>query len=158
MADVLRYRRGDANPIEARVDSATVIQIGDCVFLDTNDVKPAADLTFGGLGTAQELFRQTFLGVSESRSRALDTAKLKIDQGGVHEFICASATFNEMDLVGMDDNAGGTALENQTVIAVTDVSRAIGRVVRAEATAVTKVLVEIKNMFSGGLQEAQASA
>ena len=41
MADTMRWRYGDTNPVVAPVDSATVIEIGDLVYLDTDDAKPA---------------------------------------------------------------------------------------------------------------------
>ncbi len=44
MADSLRWRYGETNPIVLPVDSATVIEIGDLVYLDTDDVQPASSL------------------------------------------------------------------------------------------------------------------
>ncbi len=42
MADSLRWRYGETNPIVLPVDSATVIEIGDLVYLETDDVRPAS--------------------------------------------------------------------------------------------------------------------
>ena len=45
MSDKMRWRYGDTNPVVAAVDSATVIEIGDLVWQDTDDAKPAQLLT-----------------------------------------------------------------------------------------------------------------
>ena len=37
----MRWRYGDTYPVVLPVDSATVIEIGDLVYLDTDDAKPA---------------------------------------------------------------------------------------------------------------------
>jgi hypothetical protein len=42
MADTMRWRYGETNPVLVPVDSRTVIEIGDLVYLDTDDAKPAS--------------------------------------------------------------------------------------------------------------------
>ena len=41
MSDKMRWRYGETNPVVAEVDSTTVIEIGDLLYLDGDDVKPA---------------------------------------------------------------------------------------------------------------------
>ena len=41
MANTMRWRYGDTCPVMLPVDSATVIEIGDLVYLDADDAKPA---------------------------------------------------------------------------------------------------------------------
>ena len=41
MANTMRWRYGDTCPVMLPVDSATVIEIGDLLYLDTDDAKPA---------------------------------------------------------------------------------------------------------------------
>lgn len=160
MADKMRWRYGDTNPLKGEgVDTAQTIDIGDCVYLATDDVRPADQAGYaGGLATVQELFVDTFLGVAMQRSRSGDTAPIRIAQTGTFEFDCASATFEIGDLVGMDDNAGASALESQKVIKVTDAARAIGTVVRQYSASTVSVLVQITNYLAGGLQKGMASA
>jgi D-alanyl-D-alanine carboxypeptidase len=161
MADVFRWRYEEGNPVVGEeVLTATVIEQGDCIWLDSDDIKPASDSTYaGGLATSQELFVDNFLGVAAQRSRAGDTDPVRCNTTGVHEFICASATFELGDLVGMDDNAAPDALVNQQVIAVTDVARAIGRVAKREAAATTSVFVRINStVMNGGAQSGSSSA
>jgi hypothetical protein len=65
MADKMRWRYEDANRVTAAVDSSTIIEIGDLVWLDTDDVKPASDVSYsGGLAATQETFQTKFLGVA----------------------------------------------------------------------------------------------
>ena len=54
MANVQRHRRELDNPVEVAVDSDTVIEIGDLLWLDTDDAKPAADITLLDIVTVTE--------------------------------------------------------------------------------------------------------
>jgi hypothetical protein len=160
MADKMRWRTGDTNPIDGEaVDSAQTISIGDCLYLSTDDVRPADQIGYaGGLATTQELFVDSFLGVAMQRSRDGDTSAVRIATTGVFEFDCAAATFELGDLVGMDDNSTPDALESQKVIAVTDAARAVGVVVKRYSSNTTSVLVRITSSLEGGLQKGEASA
>jgi len=151
MANTYRYYSGDAKIKKVAVDSATVIEIGDAVWLDTDDAKPASDLTYlSSLALTQESFHDNFLGIALDQSRSGDTDPIRVSSGGVWRMACASATFEVGDLVGMDDNALATALLNQQVIASSTAARSIGRVHRRQASAVTELLVEIVGTISHG--------
>ena len=79
MSDILRWRYGDTNPVVLPVDSATVIEIGDLVYLDTDDAKPAGSLADAGTEAAnQEAFHDQFAGVAMQRSRAGDTTPIRV--------------------------------------------------------------------------------
>ena len=61
MADTLRWRYGETNPIVLPVDSATVIEIGDLVYLEIDDVRPASSLADQGTEAQnQEAFHDQF--------------------------------------------------------------------------------------------------
>lgn len=156
MSDTMRWRYGETNPVMAAVDSATVIEIGDLVYLNTDDARPASQLSYGAsLAATQESFHDLFLGVAMQRSRAGDTRPIRVATSGVFEFACASATFEVGARIGADDNAGGTALENQTVIATAagNPERSIGVCAQRVASADTRVLVEIvSTVLRGGPQ------
>ena len=47
MANTMRWRYGETNPVVLPVASATVIEIGDLVVLDTGTAKPASSVTYG---------------------------------------------------------------------------------------------------------------
>ena len=153
MTDKMRWRYGDTNPVVAAVEAATVIEIGDLVWQDTDDAKPASSRTDGGSETAnQESFADTFLGVAMQRSRSGDTAPIRVATTGVFEFDCPSDTFELGDLVGVDENAAGNALLNQQVAKVGDSRYAIGRVAKRQSAETTNVLVDIRStIMTGGV-------
>ena len=160
MSDKMRWRR-DAGPVVADVDSATVIEMGDLVWQDVDDAKPASMLDVGPRPYAtkkeypslqQESFARLFLGVAMQRSRSEDTASVRVATTGVFEFDCPRGTFELGDLMGIDENAGMTALATQQVAKVTASKYAIGRVAKREATPVTSVLVDIRSSVMGPIQ------
>lgn len=155
MANVMRYKYGKTNPVLCPVDSATVIQIGDLVYQDTDDAKPAADTTWDtNLATTQENFHDLFLGVAMQQSRSGDTDSIRVATTGVFEFIAASDTYELGQLVGPDKDTGD-ALLSQTVEDVATANLAVGHIARREGTATTTVYVDIKSVvMSGGPQAA----
>ena len=151
MADTMRWRYGDTNPVVLAVESATVIEIGDLVFLDGDDAKPAGLLEDQGTEAAnQEMFHDLFAGVAMQRSPAGDTKPIRVATTGVFEFEALSSTFEVGNLIGADENAGGTALENQKVVKVTTANLAIGRCAKRAPVADTKVLVDIVSTVTQG--------
>ena len=154
MSDKMRWRYGETNPVVAAVDTDTQIEIGDLVYQEVDDARPASrqadQLT---LAANQALFADKFLGVAMQRSRAGDTAPIRVATTGVFEFDCPSANFELGALVGANENAAGTALENQQVIGVAQSQYAIGRVAKRAAEAATKVLVDIRStVMTGGVE------
>ena len=104
MTDKMRWRYGDTNPVVAAVDAATVIEIGDLLWQDTDDAKPAASLTNHGSKTAnQEALADAFLGVAMQRSRSGETAPVRVATTGVFEFDCPSGTFELGNMIGADE-------------------------------------------------------
>ena len=145
MSNVMRWRYGDTNPVMLVVDAETVIEIGDLVFLDTDDVKPASATGYGAsLAATQETFHDKFVGVAMQASRAGETTDVRVATSGVFEFEQAAASAEVGTRIGVDDNGGGDALLNQQVIAVAVGSPqlAIGRCAR-RATSATSLLVAL---------------
>ena len=160
MSDKMRWRYGDTNPVVAAVDSDTVIEIGDLLWQDTDDAKPASDITDQGTETAnQTALADAFLGVAMQRSRSGDTAPVRVAATGVFEFDCPSGTFELGDLVGADENAAGDALLNQQVDSVAAAAYAIGRIAKRQAVAATSVLIDIRStVMTGGVEGSTPSA
>lgn len=157
MSDTMRWRYGETNPVVLPVDSATVIEIGDLVYLDTDDAKPAA-MQADQLSEAanQEAFHDKFAGVAMQRSRAGDTNPIRVATTGVFEFECASGTYEVGRLFGAEEQGSGTALENQKVDDVATTNLAIGRCAKRVNPAETRVLVDIVScVFKGGPQPIQ---
>jgi len=154
MANTFRYRRGETRPVFVAVDPATVIEIGDLLWLDTDDAKPASSQADCGSEVANlGAFHGNFLGVAEQQSRDGDTQEIRVATIGVFEMDCPSATYEVGDLIVACENADGDGLLDQTVQGGA-IAYAIGRVVNAEAIAVTKVLVQIEStVMTGGPQD-----
>ena len=155
MANTMRWRYGDTNPVMLPVDSATVIEIGDLVYLDTDDAKPASSQADQGTEAAnQELFHDKFAGVAMQASRSGDTEPIRVATTGVFEFDCVGTTFEVGDLLGSDENVAGTALLNQTRgQGRRTPTRPLGRCAKRVNPAGTRVLVDIvSTVLKGGPQ------
>jgi hypothetical protein len=155
MANVMRWRYGDTNPVMLAVDSATVIEIGDLVYFDTDDVKPAASVTYGAsLAATQETFHDKFAGVAMQASAADETNPIRVATTGVFEFVQASATVQVGTRMGVDDNVIADALLNQQVISVSasNPERAIGHCARLASSATTIYVAIQSTLMNDGPQ------
>jgi hypothetical protein len=154
MANKMRWRYGDTNPVMLPVAAATVIEIGDLVYQVSGAAKPAS--AFADLGTEaanQEAFHDGFVGVAMQHSPDGSTDPVRIATSGVFEMDCLSATFNLGDMLGSDEDAGGTTLQNQVVVKVLTPNLAIGRCAKRVNPAGTRVLVEVDStVLRGGVQ------
>lgn len=154
MANTMRWRYGDTCPVMLPVDSATAIEIGDMLYLDTDDAKPAsAQGDQGTKSSNQQLFHDVFVGVAMQASRSGDTQPIRVATTGVFEFDVVSTTLEVGDLMGPDENVAGTALLNGTVIKVSNANAAIGRCAKRLNPAGTRVLVDVvSGILKGGPQ------
>lgn len=156
MADNFRLRHDDVDKFQGAVDSATVIEIGDLVYLDGDDVKPASSQTDQLSEEAnQALLASRFAGVAMQASDAGQTEPVRVATDGIFEFPCPSSTWEVGDLVGGSENSGGNALEDQQVEAVVRPELAIGYVAKRETAAVTAVKVRLMSRVAGLLQLAR---
>ena len=162
MSNNLRFRHGDTNPVFIAPASATVIEIGDLCFLDPESGKPepaSSLIDQGSEGLNQDAFQQYFLGVAMDASATGQTAAVGFATRGNFEFTCSSDTFILGETIGATEASSGTALEDQAVATVTGASKAIARVNKPEAVAVTKVEVRIvSTIMDGGIQDQTAGS
>lgn len=156
MANQMRWRYGETNPVMVPVDSATVIEIGDLLYLDTDDAKPASSQSDeGSLALNQEALHDNFVGVAMQASASGADRSIRVATTGVFELDCAAATFEVGDLVGAVENGGGTALEDQKGVGVATPNLAIGRCAKRENPAATSVYVDVvSTVLRGGPQAA----
>jgi hypothetical protein len=152
----MRWRYGDTQPVMLPVDATTVVEIGDLIYLETDDARPASSQADQLTEAAnQELFHDKFAGVAMQASRNGDTQPIRVATAGVFEFDCLSATFEVGKLIGVDETAAGTALEKQVVAPVATANLAIGRCAKRVNPAATKVLVDVVSTVQrGGPQDA----
>ncbi len=143
----------------AAVAAATVIEIGDILWQDTSNAKPAAMLAdSGNLATNQAALVAEFLGVAMARSRAGETTPVRVATSGVFELDCPSETFELGDLMGVASGTPGCTLLNQQAIKVSASRLAIGRVAKRQPVATTSVLVDIRStVMTGGVRGGRSS-
>ncbi|QDU86944.1 hypothetical protein Pla175_02980 [Pirellulimonas nuda] len=156
MPNTMRWRYGDTNPVMLAVDAGTVIEIGDLVYQETDDARPAGALAdLGSEALNQEGLHDKFVGVAMQASPAGEAGQVRVATSGVFEFDCASGTFEVGALIGARENTAGNALLNQTVKSAAALSSALGRCARRVNPSGTRVLVQIEStVMSGGPQAA----
>lgn len=124
----LRFRSGQVHLRKVRVDSATVIEAGDLVWLDGDDAKPASDFAWTtDIAATQAAFAAKFLGVAHQQSRDGDTDPISVDVSphSVYEFDVPSAAYEVGQTLGPDESAA--QLMNQqleSALAANSIARA----------------------------------
>ncbi len=154
MANRMRWRYGDTNPVMLAVDAATVIEIGDLVYLDGDDAKPAEAMSDQGTTSAnQQLLHDNFAGVAMQRSAAGEAGAVRVATTGVFEFDCEVEVFEVGALLGPTENAMGSGLENQKVAPVGAAANALGRcAVRAPDGTASVYVDVVSSVMKGGVQ------
>jgi len=142
----------DGPTVAAAVDAGTEIAVGDLLYQDTDDARPASALPDEGSEAAnQAAFHDFFLGAATTAKPAGSAGTVIAQVAGRRTFSCASQTFELGQLVGPNENGGGTALLNQEVTPVASATLAIGRVSRRYAVATTTVEVDmVSTVMYGG--------
>ena len=155
MANTMRWRYGDTNPVMLPVSSDTEIEIGDLIILSTSEAKPASSITDQGtLLLNQSALKSDFVGVAMQASLAGSTASIRVATSGVFEFDCGAATYAIGTLIGGTENAAGDQLLNQRVEEASSINGTLGRCAKDAAdTPTTRLLVDIvSTVMKGGAQ------
>lgn len=152
----MRWRYGDTWPVVAAVDEAVRVAIGDMLWLDVDDAKPARELAMHleepfTEDELQERFARLFLGVAMQRSSIGETAPIRVATAGVFAFDSGVGRAGLGCLVGPAISEDRTVLCDQAVRLVKDRARAIGRVERTEPEASPILLVRISSQIMGAL-------
>lgn len=157
MANIMRWRYGDTNPVVMRVPEDLTVEIGDLVYESDGEALPATALADAGTKAAnQEAFHDAFVGVAMQCSPAGSVDAIRIATSGVFEFDAVEAPFAVGALVGIDEDGSGSQLEPQQVIAVATPNLAIGRCAKAAVEASTRVLVDVVSTTLKGGPQAMA--
>jgi len=158
MSNQLRFRSGQVELHRLRVDSDTVLEPGDLVFLDTDDVKPASDFTFDtDLPTTRGNFAAVFLGVCHQGSAEGETDDVSIDVSplSVYQYDCDSATFEVGSLLAPDGDSD--SIDSQRLAKVTNAAQAIGRAAEYKASAATQIRAQFASAFHAGSANVNAA-
>lgn len=157
---VMMPHKGEQNPVVCAVDSATVIEHGDNVFQEVDDVRPVGndanadgtgDLWSTSEGVTQLAAKEKYMGVAQQASRAGDTDPISVCTSGEFLFDCDSDTFELGEYLTFAKTSGNN-LENRKVKATLEHELAFAVVSKREAVATTKVWGRITStVMSGGL-------
>jgi len=152
----LNWKWGETCPVSAPVASATVIEIGDLVYLDAGKAIPASSFAKStDLAGTQAAFAPKFLGVAMQSSPSGMTYPIRVATCGTFEFTDDTAS-SETETLGtymsVNLNSAGTYLQNRAVIKVTGALTAIGRIVHQENVPAGKAYVAIlSTIIKGGV-------
>jgi hypothetical protein len=146
-----RHQYYETKPVSVAVDSATVIEIGELVYVAAGKALPANSLAWDtNLATTQESFHDAFLGVALERTRAGETDPISVGTEGVYKYPCASAAYALGALVG-PAGIGTTSLNANSLASVATPNLAVGRVHEAVPSGSTSILVRIEStLLTGG--------
>lgn len=138
------------------VPASLAIGIGDLMYWDSanNVVRPFSSFTTLASEVLDQVFAaRNFMGVALQGRLAADTTttgKITVLWDGVVRFPCVSNTFNVGDMVGSTWNGGSSTTDQfVTKLTIPMPHRALGVVVRYEATAVTSVYCRLLSRFGG---------
>ena len=134
---------GDPDRCNFAFDGSLAVTLGDLMYHDTNDVKPASSQADQLTQAAnQALFAGVFAGLAGDTRKAADTAAVTyfpVMTDALIEIDCDSNTWEVGDLIAAIEQSNGTQLENQKVTKTTDPALAIGYCVQRAAVATTRV-------------------
>jgi len=148
MSNRLRFRSGQVELHKVRVNSDTILEAGDLVYLDTDDVKPVSEFAFTtDLATTRGNFAALFLGVCHQASADGETADVSVDLSplAVYEFDVDAATFELGDKLACDGDSDG--LEPQRLAKVSNAAHAIARSSEFKSTASSLLRVQFASAF-----------
>ena len=156
MANIMRWRYGDTNPIFLAVDPVTDIEIGDLLWVWGMQVKPASELIIGAASDSEAIlagqtaFHSLFVGVAMTRSRVDDLQPVRVATGGVYEFDTPIAAFELGDRIGLAPGSDSVLADQRVVRVPNDAAnRAIGQVAKRVSPAGFLVLFEIHSTLRG---------
>lgn len=154
MANTMRWRYGDTNPVLLPVESAVEVEIGDLLYLLDGKARPASAQAHQGSSVLNlTYFQDNFVGVAMQASPVGTASTNRIATTGVFEFDCDSMTHELGNAVSVGVNLAGDLLFDQKVADAGSLAVAIGRCTKPVTVAATRVLVDIvSSVMKGGPQ------
>ncbi|MEQ8849078.1 hypothetical protein [Botrimarina sp.] len=151
MANTMRWRYGDTNPVRLPVASDTEIEIGDLVYLEAGEAKPASAQADQGTSLLNlHAFHDAFVGVAMQASPAGQESAIRIATTGVFEFDCDAAAHELGDLLSVGVAPSGDELFDQQVAAGATIDSALGRCAKQQPDATPRVLIDIVSTVARG--------
>ncbi|MEN0109743.1 MAG: hypothetical protein AAF805_03375 [Planctomycetota bacterium] len=154
MANTMRWRYGDTNPVTLPVDAATEVEIGDLLTLVAGVAEPVSETADqGSILLNQSTFHDNFVGVAMQASPAGEASTVRIATTGVFEFEAAPSAYELGTELTAAAQATGNLLQDQRLAEAVGVSSAIGRCAKRTGAGTSRVLVDIvSTVMRGGPQ------
>ncbi|MEN0109242.1 MAG: hypothetical protein AAF805_00820 [Planctomycetota bacterium] len=152
MANTMRWRYGDTNPVTLESIADDDVEIGDLVGKLDGSARPAS--AFNNV----ESFRDAFLGVAMQASPLGQTSGVRVATTGVFEFECDADGYEVGDPLQVAA-AGPVGCVDQRIARCTADPQlvAIGRCAKNERASQTRVLIDVISVvMKGGPQFATA--
>ena len=161
MADVMRkvkdFRADPASIREFSVDASITVEIGDLMWLNVDDARPASNtaLWTGGLAGTQGNLAHKFIGVAMSRLESAAAGTVRVATRGVFKFTLTTGTTWEVGaLVAGSRDGSNNYLLDQEVVVIADSQAnqglAIGRATKRETVSKTQIEFEIVGATAAG--------
>lgn len=157
MTDVMRkvkdFRADPASIREFSVDASVTIEIGDLVWLDTDDIKPASNTACwtGSLAGTQGKLAEKFAGVAMSRLESTAAGTVRVATRGVFKFPLGTATTWEVGaLIGGVRDGSNNYLLDQQVDVVTEPALALGKATKRATVSSSEIEFEIVGRTAAG--------
>jgi len=160
MADAQLITKPTDNLLEFVANASLQIDIGDLMYHDTDDAKPASSQADGGTEAInQRTFAALFAGVAISSHQSTEGAgKVRVVPDIIIQMPCPSTTWEIGELVGASENSGGDGLLDHQVEKVASKDLAIGVCV-ARGTSLTRVWCRLTSKVAADLaSKAKAAA
>jgi len=142
-----RYSHNVKDTTKCKVASASVIEKGDVVCIDSGELKPASDLWSADIATTQAAVHDAYLGIALENSAAGNTDEILVAVKGIFRFDVDAAIGAALVVgafVGVGENGTSDGCLNQAIDEdVVATGLKIGIVAEEAGTSDTEVLVSI---------------
>ncbi|MCA9074675.1 MAG: hypothetical protein KDA93_06560 [Planctomycetaceae bacterium] len=158
MPNNLGFRSGQVVLQKFRVESTSIVEPGDMVYLDETHIRPASELTWNtDLATTQADFANVFVGIAHESSTDGEDAPVSIDvsSSSVYEFDVANATYDNGNPLGADGS--GSVLLSQQLAYADPATQAIARAAEFVNQMTTRLRVTFASAYSTGSANSNAS-
>ncbi len=150
--NLIRVVRNVRHIVYCAVDTGTVIAVGDLLYLDTDDVKPAASFTWtSNIATTQANFANVFLGVALAShaggSGAVTNFPVDMSPLTIYKYACTSEAHEIGDTLGLAKDSGNNMVNQSFVKAAA--SSSVARCHKRDASAATSVQVTLQSAYWG---------
>lgn len=158
MPNNFSFRSGQVVLQKFRVESNSIIEPGDLVYLDETVARPASELAWNtNLATTQGDFAAVFLGIAHERSEDGESTPISVDVSStsVYEFVVTTSTFDNGNMLGPEGS--GSQLLSQQLASVASAAQAIARAAEYAESMVTRLRVTFASAFTTSSSNANAA-